>query len=601
MKNLSHVKLKISHYLLGIGLAFCTLGIFDAYFPIPWWARSLGYGILLIAAVLPSLFETEYSGNVADYRRSEMELLKAKEEAEAANAAKSRFLANMSHEIRTPMNSILGFTEILLDEPLTEGQRESAKILKLSAETLMSLIDEILDLSKIESDTIQLDQTILDLKKLVIEAVKLVRTQAERKGVNLSCDLPSAIPMVIGDPLRLRQILLNLLGNALKFTDEGQIVITVRILQESEENCLLLDFSVSDTGIGIPENKLDNIFEMFSQADPTISKCFGGTGLGLAICRRLIDLMDGEIHVESTLGKGTTFHFHIRLMKAQTRDGDGRFSNKKKMVYDKSLSKKISNSACRNLRILMAEDDAASQRMTSLLLEKHMGHQVDIAENGAQAVEMANRNPYDIILMDVNMPLMDGLEATRKIRGIGCGIPILALTASAMKGDRERFLEAGMDGYLSKPINVNVLEDVFEGYCCGGAKKHAEPAQTTSEENYGKSEIGFREMDEQRAQEMNLPLNDYQEILGEFIALREVDMATMSRAFDDGDIGSVYQLAHKIKGSAKMLALDEIADSASEIEQAALKEDLSLAQAKFQFLNAAFTGLLKKQPKKVPS
>jgi len=594
MMNLPRTKLKIGHYYLFIGLAFCTFSVLDVYFMMPWWVKFSGYGILLIAAALASFLKAERLGSAADRRRSEMELLKAKEAAEFANEAKSRFLANMSHEIRTPMNSILGFTEILMDEPLTEGQRESVEILKLSAETLMRLIDEILDLSKIESDTIQLDEAILDLKKLIIESVELVRAQVGNKGVKLLVHLPAVMPKVVGDPLRLRQVLLNLLGNALKFTDKGEIVTTVQILEERKENFLSLEFSVSDTGHGIPEEKLDNIFEAFTQADATISKRFGGTGLGLAICRRLIDLMGGRIGVQSVLGKGTTFHFQIQLMKAVSNNEGEWASEVQKVAKDPDSPQTVPDPVCRSLRILMAEDDAASQAMTSLLLEKRMGHRVDIAENGAEAVEMAESNPYDIILMDVNMPIMDGLEATRRIRETGSRTPILAVTASAMKGDRERFLEAGMDGYLSKPINVNVLEDVFEGYCHGGLKDHAD--ETPSKEIHGKSsEVDFCETDEQRAEKMNLSFNDYQEILAEFISLRKVDMLTMGHAFDDGDIESVYQLAHKVRGSAKMLALEEIADSASEIEQAALKKDLSTAQAKFQSLNAAFTGLLKKQ------
>ncbi len=595
MKHLSRVNLKIGIYYLFVGMAFGTFGILDVHFLMPWWVKLSGYGLLLIAAALPYFLGPERLGNAADRRQSEMALLKAKEAAEAANEAKSRFLANMSHEIRTPMNSILGFTEILMDEPLTKGQRESVEILKLSAETLMSLIDEILDLSKIESDTIQLDEAILDLRKLVIESVELVRAQVGNKRVALSFHLPAVIPKVIGDPLRLRQVLLNLLGNALKFTQEGEIVTRVRILEDPDDKVVSLEFSVSDTGVGIPEEKLENIFEAFTQADPNISKRFGGTGLGLAICRRLVDLMGGKIVVQSTPGKGTTFHFQIRLMKAVLGEEGERTAQFKNAASNPDARHTVPDPECRRLRILMAEDDAASQTMTSLLLEKRMGHRVAVAENGAEAVKLAKNNPYDIILMDVNMPVMDGLEATRKIRESGSEIPILALTASAMKGDRERFLDAGMDGYLSKPINVNVLKDVFEGYCGSGVLGHAEAAQRVREKIQGKNGIGFYGTDEQRAKRLNLPFKEYQEILAEFISLRKVDMENMKRAIEDGDTGEVYQLSHKIKGSAKMLALERIAGLASEIEHAALKEDLAIARGKFKPLDAALKSLLKAQ------
>jgi CheY-like chemotaxis protein/HPt (histidine-containing phosphotransfer) domain-containing protein len=388
----------------------------------------------------------------------------------------------------------------------------------------------------------------------------------------------------------LRQVLLNLLGNALKFTDEGEIVTTVRILEE-HENDLSLKFSVADTGIGIPEGKLEHVFEVFSQADASITKRFGGTGLGLAICRRLINLMGGEIEVRSKVGKGSVFHFQIPMMKAPENTMAVQVPKKSEMASGADFPEKASESAFRRLLILLAEDDAPVQKMTSLLLEKKMGHRVDIAHNGNQTVEMALAKPYDIILMDVNMPLLDGLAATRKIRAAGCEIPIVALTANIMNGVQKRFLEVGMDGYLSKPISAKRLTDAFQRFCGAGIEEKNERAEPDFEESQRGSDTEFVETTEDLAQSVSLSHEDYKEILAEFIALREMDIQKLTETFREGDTDSVCQLAHKIKSSAKMLALDAIADSASKIEKAVLNEDLPETEIGLDSLKVAFRTL----------
>ena len=395
--------------------------------------------------------------DITEQKQAEDRLIEAKEAAEAAARSKSDFLANMSHEIRTPLNAVLGLTGLLLNSDLNAQERDYVETVRSSGNTLLSVINEILDFSKIEGGKMELESQPFHLRECIAVAVDLVKAAADQKGLVMKYGLDESIPAYFkGDVTRLRQVLVNLLSNAVKFTNDGtiEISVTAKPIQTTNGKQYELHFSISDTGIGIPEEKLDRLFQSFSQVDSTTTRKYGGTGLGLAISRRLVELMGGEIWVVSQPGSGSTFHFTITAEEAEEIS----------IPVDSCAEKAKTPASGKKgtLRILLAEDNAINQ-MVALQMLKRLGYSADVAGNGLEVLQAIERQPYDVVLMDVQMPEMDGLVAAQEIRKLWPRGPrIIAITAYALKGDRERCLAAGMDDYISKPIVIEELRRVLE-------------------------------------------------------------------------------------------------------------------------------------------
>lgn len=413
-------------------------------------------------------------------KKAEEEILLRQKEAVEANKAKSRFLSNMSHEIRTPISGIIGVVDMLYSEEKDVKRQEDFKMIKESADTLLDIVNDVLDISKIEANKLELSKEVFNVKDVIRKSSYSIHAQVQKKGIELITEIDPEIPEYVeGDPYRLRQIYINLLGNANKFTEGGYIKITVEhggeITKDGGQKYIRLVSKVEDTGIGISPEKQRNIFEAFTQADDSSSKSYSGTGLGLAICKELVEMMNGNITIESTVGKGTTFTFTTQFavpneQRILTSKVDGNSSDYKMTSPEGDVPEEnappldISEESNKEpMNIILAEDNLINRKFLNHFLIKNNFH-VTLASNGEEVLQALGEDTYDLILMDIQMPIMDGVEATKRIREEGNTIPIVALTANAMKGDRERFMQSGMNDYITKPVKIDSLLELLDRY-----------------------------------------------------------------------------------------------------------------------------------------
>jgi signal transduction histidine kinase/ActR/RegA family two-component response regulator len=384
------------------------------------------------------------------------ELAEKKDLADAQNAAKSTFLANMSHEIRNPLNGVIGLASLLATTDLNAEQTEYTTGIQVSSSILLELLNDILDLSKIEAGKIEMEETPFSVSQATKEACDLLRTKATEKKLSLTCEIGSNVPdLVTGDITRLRQVLTNLLSNAVKFTEKGEVTLHVKILERNPEN-YRIEFAVQDSGIGIPMDKLNRLFNSFSQVDTSTTRKYGGTGLGLAISKKLVELMGGGIYVETHEGRGSRFVFTILAGKV-VESAVGEFHSQQQEQQN--------SASITRLQILVADDTPLNRKLVGKMMEK-LGHDADMTNDGKQALEAALAKKYDLVLMDVMMPEMDGPTAAQKIREArkAEAPPIVAMTANAFVGDREALLEMGMDDYISKPFTLNDLKEKLDAW-----------------------------------------------------------------------------------------------------------------------------------------
>ncbi|HVO10284.1 MAG TPA: ATP-binding protein [Vicinamibacteria bacterium] len=503
---------------------------------------------------------TEGKAAEREARRRLEELRQAKEAAEAGTRAKSEFLAVMGHEMRTPLNAVLGATGLLLDGPLGREQREQAEMARTAGQALLDLIDDLLDFSRIEAGRLDLERVAFDPRRLAEDTVALVVATAESKGLELSCRVTPDVPRrVCGDPGRLRQVLLNLLTNAVKFTERGEIT-TFFELGAHDADGIVLQLRVRDTGVGIAPEFLPHLFEPFTQGESSTRRRYGGAGLGLAITRRLVDLMGGAISASSTPGEGSEFTCTVRLGEAPPEEESAASERHADSPADAPRPR---SSQARRLQVLLVEDNLVNQRVTRAQLVR-LGCDVDLAADGREGIAAITRRRYDLVFMDCQMPEVDGFDATREIRrreGDGPRVPIVALTANALRADRERCLAAGMDDYLAKPTDLGSLEQALERHAPStGGGRATEPGP----------ERGVTLVDQQALSNLKDLEHDGPGFLA--VLVREFDegfrerLSEMQLAARENDGAALRGAAHSLKGSAGIVGAEKMASLCRRLE-----------------------------------
>ena len=502
-------------------------------------------------------------------RQRTQELEKAMHGALAASQAKSEFLANISHELRTPMNGLLGMLDLVLDSHVNGEQREQVEIAQRCAYSLLDLLNDILDLSKIEAGRMILEKVSFDMRSVAEDCVRAQGAKAKQKGVDLRFECTGDLANVIGDPLRLRQIVSNLLSNAIKFTEKGWVQVRQSVSKGADGTVRML-LEVADTGSGIPADKLPLIFEKFTQADSSISRKYGGTGLGLAITKRLVELQGGTIRVESRAGQGSTFTVEIPFEIAPVQAP----------MVELREEKVTASVASRQTRLLLVEDNAVNQRVVLAMLRKKE-YKIDVANNGQEALEKLKNaeEPYSLILMDVQMPVLDGLETTRAIRRNPSWnqLPIIAMTAHAMIGDRERCLEAGMNGYISKPVQQAGLISVIEQFLASG------PGVTAPQATGVERILTAKLMQQDRAL--------VSEMLRLFMEVAPGRLEKLETAAALGDVETLAEEAQRISTAAEHIASTGLGQCAKNINDAAARGDFAAVKVDVEALRREIRSL----------